>query len=211
MRKLILLSVIGLFSSFAQAQELSTYQEIGEIEENKKGKKSYFGFVGGYNHSRISKENSARQKGGFYTGVTFESFLEEKASFQLDLIYTQMGVRLKDHGTLFNPRQNDRIIMNYLALSYMTKVYLSEFYLQGGIQGAILVEAREEINGIKTSRWDDSSPFDFGLLLGGGFQVTENFYFDIRGYFGLVSIHHEKLELREQYNYNVSFGLGFKF
>ncbi|MBB1138225.1 outer membrane beta-barrel protein [Myroides sp. WP-1] len=211
MRKLIFLIFTGVFTSFCYAQESREYQDFDDEVEEINKKRSYFGFVGGYNHTRISKENSARQKGGFYTGVTFERFLEEKVSYQLDLIYTQRGVRLKDHGTLFNPRQNDRISMNYLALSYIGKVYLDKLYLQGGMQGALLVAATDEVNGIKTSRWGDSSPYDFGLLLGGGFQLSPNFYFDLRGYFGLVSIHNEELELREQYNYNVSFGLGFKF
>ena len=209
MKRILFLIFMFVSVSFCYAQDFQSVEPMDIQKEDKI--KTHFGLVGGYNHSRISKFYNARHKGGFYAGAMLELVGEKNVSVQFDLVYTQMGVRLKNQETLLSPRQNDRILMNYLALSYVGKYYVEQFYLQGGFQLALLLKAKEEVDGSTTSIREISTPYDGGIILGCGYTITKNLYIDVRGYIGLQSIYKEELELVEKYNYNLSFGMGFKF
>jgi|GEM_PF-4560103 len=201
-----------VFIGLAQeSQEPIVYDYIEDWETVEKQNNVQFGVIAGYTQSRISKIVNQRPKDGFYFGLVLESEVEDKLKIQFDAIYKQMGVKIKEQETFLSPRLNDQVILNYLAAAFVVKYYFSEFYTQFGLEYSLLVRAQEEVNGIKNSIWEEHRQYDGGFILGCGYNLTKNFYLDIRSYIGLESIFRDEVDTVNKYNYGLSFGLGVKF
>lgn len=214
MKKITLLLLACITTSLSYSQDIREYEEIDETEAVEEGKKFYFGVVGGYNHSNIGKTLSSREKGGFYTGVMLESYIEKDIlSVQMELIYTQMGVRMKDQATLFHEGRNDKISVDYLAYTLAGKAYIDDFNFHFGLLLGLVVKRESEINGVKKNLNEEVKNYTGGFIIGAGYRLTNNLSFDLRGYFSDTISKEEELEdgSNRRVIFNVSFGFSLRF
>ncbi len=149
-----------------------------------------FGFFGGLNlnltnagiYESIGSENSI----GLHLGVLYEYELNTKLKLRPKLVFSQQG-----DGT--NTELNNNF--NFTNLDYKT-TYLNipvdikfgnKVYFITGPQIGFLLNTKKE-----TADFGDlNSHIDFGLNLGGGFEV-ENLFFEIGVYQGLTTIYDYK-------------------
>lgn len=199
-------TAIQQFESIEKKEESRFQNEFEEVRDKPTGS---FGLISGYNHSRLTKTLDARHKGGFFVGAFLEAKGDNNFGMLVDLMYTQRGVRLKDEGTFLGPNDQGKITLNYVVLDLLYKYHVDYFYLQGGLQGGLLVKTEKVINGVGESMWKDTKPYAVDFVVGCGYNVTKNFFIDIRAYLGLDSIPRD--EEIERYNQMLSFGVGLRF
>ena len=194
--------------------QMPLYQYVGQEQIRNPDKPTVrFGAIGGLNRTRINNIASSRHREGFFVGALFEVTNKEPKKplgFQVELMYTQMGVNIKNRENIVNEADNSKTILNYFAVTALLKYNIEDFYLQGGVQTGLLVKAVDRRRGGEVSIWDEVTHYDLGLVLGVGHHLTKNLFIDLRTYIGGESILRDQ-EGPTKYNYGTSLGIGVKF
>ena len=130
--------------------------------------------------NQISVSNT---ESGFYVGAFVEIGISDKFKIQPELLYASTDG------------------FSSIQLPIMTKYYVSEkFNLQGGLQFNLSLE--------ETS--DDISAFTFGLGLGTGYDITEDFLITARYAFQLNDSYTGEGDISSKTNL-LNIGLGYRF
>lgn len=166
MKKLVILSIITILglSNSTQAQNID------------------FGIKTGLNISNINGgEPSRNNLFGLHAGVFAEIKLNEKFSFQPELLYSMQGSEV---GNLL------KIKLDYFSIPLMAKYFVTEkFSLEMGPQLSFLVNDKIEYNDNSIPDEDTTaSSFDFGLNLGFGYNISDNFFTQVRYNYGITTI-----------------------
>lgn len=178
MKKIIVTSVLLLISSYTvQAQNLK------------------YGLKAGVNLANLRGDNSKVDGASAIVTPQFGGFvywkLSEKMSFKPELLYSKQGARLK--GEI---REN-KLSASYLNIPLMFQRHISKrVALEFGPQLGILLkfkykiyrEIEGEIVGVESQHTDGRNSIDFGLNLGGVYQLENGLNLYLRYNFGLISL-----------------------
>jgi hypothetical protein len=136
-----------------------------------------FGAKGGLNFASISGDNT----GGtgtvtaFNVGLVAEIPINEKFSFQPELMYSGQGYSFDD----------DTVALNYLNIPLIGKYYVTKgLSLEAGPQIGFLLSAKSEDIDVK----DLFNTVDFGVNFGVGYKLDNGLNFGARYNLGLADI-----------------------
>ncbi|BAO77669.1 porin family protein [Winogradskyella sp. PG-2] len=133
---------------------------------------------------------------GFY----MELPASEKAIFLAELLYTGYGFKIENTG------ETSDIILNYIALSVSSKIFLFEkFSLDAGPQVSLLVSAKDK-EGYISNLKSDFYNRDFGVNLGMSYGISEKIMASFRYYVGLTDV-----TIIKNKNFNRAFQLAFQY
>ncbi|MEC5394945.1 porin family protein [Bergeyella sp. RCAD1439] len=189
-----------------------------------------FGVKGGLNVSSISKEgfSDAKSKAGYYAGVFMNAPIAENFSIQPELIYNNLGAKATSSTTVAGTTLSSStrtINLDYVTVPVMFQYHVvPQFYMEAGPEFGFLVNAKSKgettIAGISTSFNNDikdkMNTFNFGLGLGAGFNVTNNFGINARYVAGFTDLNKDgqtSLTNSDSKNRNNNFqvGISYKF
>ena len=157
----------------------------------------------------FSAEETSDRRLGFAAGAYAIIPINERFSFQPELMFVQKGGKFSDEDDFFDDDFFDddffndddffddeggtaELIFNYLDIPLLVRFDLpvegsAAPYLTAGPVVGILLSAKEEFNGESSSIDDEMKTLNFGLSLGGGFFVNQ-IHFDLRYEIGLADI-----------------------
>ena len=119
-------------------------------------------------------EDADSRIGTVIGGFANFSIIEEKLSFQPELLYSAQGA--KDDESTFKA--------DYLNVPLMMKYYFGGLNVQAGPQVGFLMSAKVEDEDIK----DEMKGVDFGFNLGVGYDLDFGLGFDLRYNLGLSNV-----------------------
>ena len=136
-----------------------------------------FGAKAGVNVSNLSSDNSldTNTKTGFYAGLMMNAPLAENFSIQPEVLYNSVGTEYT-YGTV----GTSTLTLDYITVPVMFQYnVVPQFYLEAGPEFGFLVNAKQKI---ESGSWsgsaeldkDNFNPFNFGVGLGAGFNLTNN-------------------------------------
>lgn len=169
MKKLILTLSFLSFITLSNAQDFS------------------YGALGGISISNITGDATSgnSSKLSFSLGGFLEYQFNDKFGVQPELRYINVGAKSKMYGQKVN------LNYSYIALPIVGKYYINDkFSANFGPQVAFNIGAKAKADG-ESESLDDVSGVDFGLLIGGGYNITEKIFVDLRYNFGLSNINSE--------------------
>ena len=178
MKKIFVTSILLLISSYTvQAQKLKYGLKVGVSLSNLRG-----------NNGIVEDASSivTPQFGGF---VYWK--LSDKMSFKPELLYSKQGAKLK--GEI---RENE-LSASYLNIPLMFQRHISKrMALEFGPQLGILLKFKYKIYrdiegdivGVESQHTDGRNSIDFGLNLGGVYQLENGLNLYLRYNFGLISL-----------------------
>lgn len=161
---------------------------------------SSFGIKAGYNLSSL-KDSSVDSRNGFHVGFYGEHKISEHASFQPELLYSQLG---------FKDGANSTTKLDYIQIPLMFKGYvLKPLYIELGPQFSFNINKKEETNFLLGTQTETSTPntFEWGINGGIGLSISPGFTIGLRYYSGLSEVYEET----ETFNklYQVFVGVNF--
>jgi opacity protein-like surface antigen len=209
MRKVILAAVTIAFSTSIQAQDASP--------------KTTFGVKANLNLSsaniKRSYDTDVSSLVGFNVGGFANFKLDEKWSFQPELLYSKQGFKeyLDDSGYIYD----EKVKLDYInvPLNFQHKI-TSNFYLEAGVQLDFLLSAKGEgeyydpMFDLSTSFQDldikdNFKSISYGINIGTGYFITKQLSVNARYHFGLANI--ADFEGTKARNRNFQVGLGYTF
>lgn len=183
-----------------------------------------FGVKGGLNVSSISDEgfSESNSKTGFYAGVFMNAPIAESFSIQPEVLYNNLGAK---YTTNLGPlgTYEDKLSLDYISVPVMLQYnVVPQFYLEAGPELGFLVNAKSdrtytgdiEANDTQQLDTDDFNKFNFGLGIGAGFNITQNFGVNARYVAGFSDVTDENSDPSpDANNKNNTFqvGLSYKF
>lgn len=182
-----------------------------------------FGIKGGLNVANQSASGwgiepiSTSPLISFHIGGFVEIKISDKFSIQPELLYSLLGSKysflLRQTGDPNELTIGDVVVsLSYINIPVMFKYYVIEkLNLEVGPQIGILISSKENISQSESSyssNNDNFEPIDFGLNLGGGYDITENISAGVRYNFGLYDVKKGNVETK---NNVLSLSLGYKF
>lgn len=150
-----------------------------------------FGVKGGANFTNFTGDfDNADGRTGFYVGALVDFALADNFHLQPEVLYSAEGA--KDAK------------LDYIRIPVMFKYYIMEgLNLQAGPEVAFKVAAENDLFDAATKS------VDFGLGIGGGYDLTNGLFFDIRYNLGLSNIsENDTIDFK---NTGLQAGLGFRF
>lgn len=175
-----------------------------------------FGIKGGVNISNLSKgydfeDNKA--KIGFHGGVFMNLPLTGQLSFQPEIIYNNVGSKVK---YAVSDSEYEKKL-NYISVPLMIQYNLvSNLQVEAGPQLGLLLNAKEKytaLNGdaiTEKINKDFLNTFDFGVGIGAIYYFTSNLGVNIRYVAGFTDIYKYN-EDKSVRNNNLQIGLHYKF
>jgi hypothetical protein len=143
-----------------------------------------FGIKGGLNISSISGEDveNTDARTSFHGGIMIEIPINEKFSFQPELLYSSLGIKEND--------DNAELRLNYLTLPLMAKYYVADnFSLEAGPQIGILLSADAKVEGENEGGVEEIfKNFDAAINFGVGYKLDNGLNFGARYNLGLIKI-----------------------
>ncbi len=155
-----------------------------------------YGFKFGLTNPRVSGLYGAighATKIGINIGGFVEVAVTDKFSWQPELLFSTQGANTKESGLTDKSKLN----LNYLNIPIMGKYYIqNKLSVEFGPQIGFLVSANEiypdmqvdNLYGPSETIEDSVKKFDFGLNLGGGYDLNEKLSVNLRYNFGLSNI-----------------------
>lgn len=171
-----------------------------------------FGLKGGLNISYISNyyEEPANPKSkiGFNAGVFYNQSLNEKLKIQPELLYSSKGMKYK-YGTEE---------FSYLSLPvFIQYSIVPNLYIEAGPEISYLLSSKDKFNGNEDyygetiDNMEDMKKIDFGLGLGLGYNITNEFGVNARYVQGLLDVYKETTEGDIAKNSVLQIGVYYKF
>jgi hypothetical protein len=192
----LLLIVISIFAFTANGQQSNTS----------------FGIQAGTNYARFTPRfinpntEDIRYTGkvGLYVGGFVNFGISEKIRIQPSLLFASQGSKFLNENVEVRLNSNDpptefdfaiNIIESTIVLPVVVQNYLSEkFYIEAGPQVGYIFSLKDKNVGDTLPGTDDdgtgnlsnNDKIDFGLLVGVGYKLSENFGLNSRYYFGVI-------------------------
>ncbi|WP_194777837.1 porin family protein [Pararhodonellum marinum] len=166
MKKLILLfsliTILGVGTTYGQFLRVGL--KAGPNFSNFSG-----GSIEGYDFSQISS---------FHAGLLVEFKLLQNLSLQPELLYSTKGANLSGIGNEFKNK------LGYLSIPALARFYLVEekFSLDLGPQFSFLLDETEHVD------ISNSNSFDFAVVGGATFHLTDTFFLQGRYNLGLTDV-----------------------
>lgn len=184
-KKLVLLSFLSMICLESYAQQPSSY-----------------GVRGGVNISNFTDAEKGNSKMGIHLGVFKDFKLNEKLSFQPELLYENLGKKDKVYDF-------ERVVSNhYLSLPLLLKYRLIEdLSIEGGIQLAYLISSETFIDEQKADSkgvFNNNTSVVFGL----SYNVTPHIFLTGRYNIGINPIYKETSNAKLT---NIFLSLGYNF
>jgi hypothetical protein len=186
MKKIILSSIAVLAFGFANAQDGAS-----------------FGVKGGLNMATISGAEGASSLLAFHMGGFAEFNVSDKFAVQPELLYSMQGAKYSAFGTSYTTN------LNYLIVPVMAKYFVTDaISINAGPQLGILMSAKSEGIDVK----DGYNTTDFGLNIGGGYNIGDNMMLDLRYNLGFSELAKDKVA-GDSANKNavIQLSFGYKF
>lgn len=168
-----------------------------------------YGIQAGTNYARFTprfpapnnEDISFSGKVGFYLGGYANIELSEKIRVQPSVIFASQGSNFKNEGLrLSNGTTADfesRIIESTIIIPIAVQNYISQkFYIEAGPQIGYIFDLKDKIivntvpgstigtfGNLSETNYDK---FDFGLFVGLGYKLSDNFGLNSRYYFGVI-------------------------
>lgn len=184
-----------LFIAFA-SQGQKTKKDEG-VKIGIKGGLNVANFIGDFSNNAI--------RTGVHAGLVTEFVISDKFSVQPELLYSGQGVT--NTGAGFSRSKFD-----YINLPILAKFYLVDrLSLETGPQIGFLISSKNRTN---TSNFDiaDQKRVDFGLNIGGGYELKNNVFFQVRYNLGLTNINNSQNASAFKYtNSVIQFSVGYFF
>ena len=181
MKKIILITVLAVFCSMANAQDEPT-----------KGSDIMFGLKAGMNFSMISGDDSDDFDGkfGIHAGIVAEFPLLDQFSLQPELMYSSQG----DKGSFVEEglKMDAELKLDYLILPVMAKYYVGDgFSLEAGPQIGFTVNSELSVKAegmsVTVDLKDLVKDIDFGFGFGLGYKLENGLNFSGRYYVGITN------------------------
>lgn len=171
MKKIILSIVAVLAFGFANAQSKGGDSSMS------------FGAKGGLNFATIAGSEGASSLLAFHLGAFAEFKVSDKFAVQPELLYSMQGAKYSVFGTSFTTN------LNYLLVPVMAKYYVTDaISINAGPQLGILMSATTDGEDVK----DGYNTTDFGLNIGGGYNIGDNMMLDLRYNLGFSELQKDK-------------------
>jgi hypothetical protein len=167
------------------------------------------GVKGGLNFPTLSGAESTKFRTDFYVGGYANYKITDQFSFQPEVLYSKQGAGIKRHDG-----SKERIVTHNINIPLMARYEIMEnLNVEFGPQLGFLVSAQDkyELNNSKTNTaiTDNFKTFDFGLNLGAGYKVTDQFEINARITKGLTDINHNPYGKKTTNTY-FSVGVAYK-
>jgi opacity protein-like surface antigen len=134
-----------------------------------------FGIKGGVNYSKF-KGADTKNKIGFVVGFYAKKNVSDKFSLQSELLYSTLGAKLKI--------DNSKIKLNFISIPFVLRFHpMDKFSIEGGTKLGYLLSGKG--NGFKKKNF---KKIDYGLVVGLGYQISDNMGIGIRYYRGLSNM-----------------------
>lgn len=181
MKKIILITVLAVFCSMANAQDEPT-----------KGSDIMFGLKAGMNFSMITGDDTDDFDGkvAFHIGAVAEFPLSEKFSIQPELMYSAQG----DKGSFVEEglKMDAELKLDYLVLPVMAKYYVGDgFSLEAGPQIGFTVNSELSVKAegmsVTVDLKDLVKDIDFGFGFGLGYKLENGLNFSGRYNVGITN------------------------
>jgi opacity protein-like surface antigen len=156
-----------------------------------------FGVKAGLNYANFSGATPQTNAiTSYHAGVVAQISVLNTFAVQPELLYSTQGASYKNaEQELINER-------GYLAIPVVAKINLSDtFMLELGPQASFLLSEKNKFSA------NDSKTFDFSVLGGLGFKITDNIFIEGRYVLGLTEVSKEATAK----NAVVQLSLGFMF
>ena len=190
-----------------------------------------FGFQAGANFARYTpkfpvpstKDIRYTGKISYYLGGFVNFKISEQLRIQPSLLLASQGSKLKNENVEVRQNANDpstefdfavNIIESTIVLPVVIQNYLGEkFYIEAGPQVGYIFSLKDKNVGDTLPGTDDNGTgnlsnndkIDFGLLVGVGYKLNENFGLNSRYYFGVIernnALKSSVLNLGIEYNF----------
>jgi opacity protein-like surface antigen len=161
-----------------------------------------FGVKAGVNFTNFTGDGEWDGKTGFFVGGLVDFGIGENFHIQPELLYSTEGaeVDLGEFGTADYG-------ISYLRVPVMFKYYIMEgLNLQAGPQVAFKIGTAED----ELDEFTES--IDFGLGIGGGYEMTNGLMFDVRYNLGLSNVFEDvDGESSDNKNTGIMLGVGYRF
>jgi len=157
-----------------------------------------YGVKAGANIATLAGAEGVSSKFGFHVGGIIEFKLSERFAIQPELLYSAQGAKnSEDSGYKIN--------FNYLNVPLMAKYYVAEgISIEAGPQFGVAVTL-EDSDGRDLEVTHET--IDYGLNIGGGYELPSGLFFQARYYAGLMNI-----SINDDYKNSVlQFSVGYKF
>ena len=194
MKKLLLLSLVGLFALSAQAQSFGV-QAGGVLS----------GMLYGDNQEYSLTVAKTNLKPGFMLGVTFDAPINESMFLNFSVGFKTLGATVVNEfhlhpdsvitGLLF---KTNNIYLN-ATYNYMFSFDHLDVFLEGGAYSGYAISGQKVIQpkdgneitkdlNIGTDKTDDIIPIDFGFTVGAGIYINKSFKFSVGYQHGLLNL-----------------------
>ncbi|MCF6350354.1 MAG: PorT family protein [Flavobacteriaceae bacterium] len=168
---------------------------------------TYFGFKVGANFANFSGdvENNGI-KPSFHVGGVVEVQINDFFSVQPEVLFSMQGYQDKDDALL-------KYNYHYVNVPIMVKYFVNEnFSIDAGPQVGMLLAAKistgtEELTDVK----DLSNTFDYGVNLGGSYEMDNGMNINIRYNYGLANVFDNESNDLKANNTVIQVSLGYKF
>ncbi len=153
-----------------------------------------------------------KYKPGYFFGVNTMIRFGEKSGLLTELLYSQKGTKGNETSVF-----GDKLILNYLNVPILYQLNIfKNFNIYAGPEVGILLSGKIINNDTKVDVTSNFQTIDFGLTIGGSYNITQKIYLDARFTEGLPKLQNglygnlgDKLE---NYGSNraIQFGIGYK-
>ncbi|MEP0265713.1 porin family protein [Dokdonia sp.] len=195
-----------------------------------------FGVKGGVNFATFGGRDfivDQKTRTGFHVGVLVEVPISNKFSIQPELMYSQQGSRTEsEFATIMNP--NDPTILiaseSISKFSYINVPILAKYTIvkglsvEAGPQFGFNIDSELEVSNIISGNEtvstedisDRTNTFDFGLAVGGEYELPIGLFFQARYILGISNIDSTEVQLGgpnedSLTNRNFQLSAGYKF
>lgn len=164
-----------------------------------------FGAKAGLNVSSISGGDS-KAKAGFYGGLFANIPVASSFSVQPEVLYNGLGAKADGMEDL-------KVNLSYISVPVMFQYNaLPNLYLEAGPQFSFLIDSKFKYQSASVKANDYIKGFDFGIGIGAGYYITNNFGVTARFVAGVTDIAKESGGVQAEGKNNVfQIGLAYKF
>ena len=147
----------------------------------------------------------------YQVGFVMEYKFSPKFAIAPEVVFaTQGGKLVFDNPTIIASQREITYIVNYINVPVMLKYYLSPaFSIDLGPQVGFNVYSKEKFgNGDPYDHKDFTKAVDFGVGLGGIYNLTDNAFIQARYTMGMTKVFKSDIDCK---NSNIQLALGWKF